>query len=198
MVRPAIFLTQHLRRFVDLEKWIVFVWTPATCPALPARPDIEVRQLDEQDFHELARRSDRWGDQARRFYFERGVRAPVYGFYHRGRLVLAIWVYTASDYAREPFQTLRLREREAEFKRAYSPPEFRHLLVYPYARTYLGQMLFRQGFERIYATIDPLNAPPMQWLPRLGMRRCGTVWGISVPIISARKLAIRRLKGIEG
>lgn len=156
-----------------------------------------MRRLEERDFHELARRSDRWGEQARRFYFERGVRAAAYGFYHRGLLAHAIWVYTASDYAREPFQTLRLRERDAELKRAYTPPELRHLLVYPYARVYLGHLLFGRGFQRIYATVDPLNAPPMQWLPRLGMRVCGTVWGISAPIISARKLAIRRLRPIE-
>lgn len=191
---PRQFLHECSNRAIVFEQWYVYSWTPSELATTEIDPTITVRALTTDDLRRCCERTDRLGDQARLFFADRGI-ASAFAFLKDDVIAHTSWIYTASEYAKEPFATLKLRAREAEIKHCYTVNHYRGQGLYRYAIRYLSRARFELGDTRVFMTVDAENHTSIRGIESAGLKRCGDVWRASSALLPfIRRLAVRRVK----
>lgn len=190
---PRQFLHECWNRAIVFEQWYVYSWTANDLATTQIDPTITVHALTTDELRGCCERTDRLGDQARLFFADRGI-ASAFAFLKDGVIAHTSWIYTPSEYEREPFATLKLRAREVEIKHCYTVDEYRGQGLYRYAIRYLSRTRFELGDTRVFMTVDPENHTSIRGIESAGLKRCGHVWRASSALLPfMKKLAVRRV-----
>ncbi|SFP59398.1 hypothetical protein SAMN05216419_100847 [Nitrosomonas cryotolerans] len=181
----------HIDSLIDLNRLLLFSWTPSEMPPFKPRPDLEIRKLTRKDFSALMCDSGRFSEQAKRYYLKRGIET-AYGAYIDGELVHISWVYTAAEYSKEPFQRLALENHEAEIVNCFTLEKCRGFGIYPYAIQFLSNLQFQNGMKRVYMMADHKNYASQRGIIKAGLKPLGRVTYIRFPATSSRSIYYRR------
>lgn len=157
------------------------------------RSDLNVKKLTGKDLMALTLDTGRFSEQAKRYYVTRGIET-AYGAYKDGELVHISWVYTASEYSKEPFQRLILKDHEVEIVNCFTLEKCRGLGVYPYMIQFLSNLLFQNGIERIYMMADHKNLASQRGIIKAGLKHLGQVIYIRIPATSSKSVYYRRVQ----
>jgi RimJ/RimL family protein N-acetyltransferase len=175
-----------LRNILRFKRWVLYSWTPRTAREISLPEGKEVRRLFVEDFKAMEAGGGRLADQARLYFFGRGI-TSAYGLFVEGRLAHISWVYTAEEYAREPVEQLKLADKEAEITNCFTLEEFRGQGLYAFAIGCISKQLFEQGFERVYMKTEADNTASQKGILKAGLKSCGTSYHLSSPALLAWK-----------
>lgn len=173
---------KFLNSVYDFNKLDLFYLTPNQAITLPCRNDIDIIKLSHHDLTKLAAGNDRFAEQARLYFQKRGIKS-VYGAYRNGELVHTSWVYTATEYKKEPFSRLALKEHEAEIVNCFTAKKYRGLGIYPYAINLISNLEFQNGIECIYIMADYMNTASRKGIIKAGFKYLGKVIYLRSPVL---------------
>lgn len=171
-----------LSTLISLDRFEVFVFTRAMTLQVDARPELEFRTLACADFEQMRQRNDRFGEQARLYYEQRGI-STAFGVFIDGELGHISWVYTAEDYRREPYERFRLGGGEAEIVNCFTAEAYRGKGLYPHAIRMIAERQFLRGFDRVFMNIEPGNEASCRGILKAGLARYGRVLHLRAPAI---------------
>lgn len=180
-----------INSLVDFNRSVLFSWIPLEMPRFNLRSDLHIRKLNHEDFFNLTSGKGRFSEQARLYYVKRGI-DTAYGVYLNEELVHMSWVYTASEYSKEPFQRLTLKDHEVEIVNCFTLEKCRGLGVYPYMIQFLSNLLFQSGIERIYMMADHKNFASQRGITKAGLKQLGQIIYIRIPATSSKSVYYRR------
>lgn len=170
-------------KLITLERLDVFVCTNGTTISPEDRPDLEFRPLTSDDFAKMRHRTDRFGEQARLYYDQRGINS-AFGIFVNGELGHISWAYTAKEYEREPYERFRLGVGDAEIVNCFTADAYRGKGLYPHAVRMIVPLLLSRGFNRIFMNIEPSNEASRHGILTAGLKSYGRVFHLRSPAIS--------------
>ena len=173
----------NLSKVITLDRLDVFYCTRETVLPSENRPDLEFRPLTGDDFARMRLRTDRFGDQARLYFDQRGLDS-AFGVFVDGDLGHISWAYTAKEYQREPYERFRLNVGEAEIVNCFTADAYRGKGLYPYAIRLIAALLLSKGFERVFMNIEPGNDASRRGILKAGLTTCGRVSHWRSPLIT--------------
>ncbi len=182
--------------FMDLSRLVLFCLTPREMPTLTIRTDVEIKRMTSEDLASLTHGCGRFADQARKYYSQRGI-DTAYGAYMGSELIHMSWVYTASEYAREPFERLALKDREVEIVNCFTLETCRGLGIFPYVIKFLAEIQFQNGADRIYMMAHYHNQASRHGIIKAGLRSVGSVTYVRIPASSSKSIYYRRSQSSE-
>ena len=175
-------LCANVRKLITLDRLDVFVCSRAMILRSEDRPDLEFRPLKSNDFSRMCRRTDRFGEQARLYYEQRGI-TSAFGVFVDGELGHISWAYTAEEYKREPYERFRLDAGEAEIVNCFTADAYRGKGLYPYAVRLIAAQLLSRGFERVFMNIEPGNEASRRGILKAGLKSYAQVLHLRSPAI---------------
>lgn len=173
-----------VRKLITLDRLDVFVCTNAMIPQPDDRPDLEFRPLTIDDFARMHHRTDRFGEQARLYYEQRGINS-AFGVFVDGELGHISWAYTAKEYEREPYERFRLGIGEAEIVNCFTAEMYRGKGLYPHAVRLIAALLLARGFDRVFMNIEPGNEASRHGILKAGLTSYGSVLHLRSPVITS-------------
>jgi RimJ/RimL family protein N-acetyltransferase len=163
---------------------------------LTAPPETHFKPLSEESIRVVPVTSE--NREFREKQLERFRRLPgscAYGVYVRESLAHVSWLYPASVVALEEPQILPLTDSEAEISGCETLPEFRGKNLYSFAIQNILRIARDMGIRRIYMKTLEDNSPSQSGILKAGLSPIGSVTVLTPPLISGKKLILRRLKG---
>lgn len=173
---------KFLNAVYDFNKLNLFHLTPNQATKLPIRNDIDIIKLSRQDLTKLANGNDRFAEQARLYFLKRGIES-AYGAYRNGELVHTSWVYTATEYKKEPISRLALKAHEVEIVNCFTAKKHRGLGIYPYSINVISNIEFQNGIECVYIMTDYTNIASRRGITKAGFKHLGKVIYLRSPIL---------------
>lgn len=180
-----------IESFIDFNRLVLFGWTHREMPPLEFRSDLHIRRMTREDLFTLTYGNGRFAEQARLYHAKRGI-DTAYGAYIDGELVHMSWVYTAAEYAKEPFRRLALEDREVEIVNCFTLDRCRGLGIYPYMIQFLSNLQFQNGVKRVYMMADHKNHASQRGIIKAGLKQLGRVTYMRVPASSNKSIYYRR------
>lgn len=162
---------------------------------LTAPPETHFKPLSEESIRVVPVTSE--NREFREKQLERFRRLPgscAYGVYVRESLAHVSWLYPASVVALEEPQILPLIDSEAEISGCETLPEFRGKNLYSFAIQNILRIARDMGIRRIYMKTLEDNSPSQSGILKAGLSPIGSVTVLTPPLISGKKLVLRRLK----
>jgi RimJ/RimL family protein N-acetyltransferase len=170
-------------KLITLDRLEVFFCDRAMILQPDDRPDLECRPLSIDDLARMCGRTDRFGEQARLYYAERGINS-AFGVFVDGELGHTSWAYTAAEYRLEPYERFRLNINEAEIVNCFTADAYRGQGLYPHAVRTIADMLLSRGFERVFMNIEPGNEASRRGILKAGLKRYGRVLHLRSPVLN--------------
>lgn len=171
------------RKLITLDRLDVFVCTHEMIHSPEDRPDLEFRPLTSDDFAKMHHRTDRFGEQARLYYEQRGINS-AFGVFVDGELGHISWAYTAKEYEREPYERFRLGMGDAEIVNCFTADAYRGKGLYPHAVRIIVALLLSRGFERVFMNIEPSNDASRHGILKAGLKSYGRVLHLRSPAMT--------------
>lgn len=191
---PRQFVRELGSRLITFEFWNVYILKEEAASITTSFPGMVVKKFEKDDYLAFSKDPTRIGEQVRLFYMKRGI-DNCYGFFLNGELVFSVWIYSKDDYAKEPFQTLKLRENEVELKHGLTKEAWRGRGLLSYCEFYAAKHLLPKHVNRIYGTIDPHNIASIRGSKKTGFVPCGYVWRFYFNFLPfGRKWAVRKIR----
>ena len=174
---------QILSRLLKFTRWELYSTTSEVEPLdSDMEADLVIRKLTRSDYDQMSQLGGRFADQAKMFYFGRGI-ASAYGLFVKDELAHVSWVYTSEDYAREPAVQIELGPGEAEITNCYTLDTYRGQNLYAYAIARICNLLLSQDKSRIYMKVSQGNETSKKGIVKAGFCRDGTVLLLEMPVI---------------
>jgi hypothetical protein len=181
----------YLQSFVDFNKWILYGCGSEQIKPFELRSDLKIHKMTHGDLEALTSGTGRFSDQAKLYYAARGIDA-AYGAYLNGELVHMSWVYTAAEYAKEPFERLILNENEVEIVNCFTTEKCRGLRIFPYVIQFLSHLYFQNGTKQVYMMADHKNLASQRGIVNAGLKPLGQVTYVRIPRTANRSIYYRR------
>lgn len=176
---------------IDLNRLVLFGCNPGEIPPFKLRADLDTRKMTTEGLSALAYGNGRFADQARLYHVKRGI-DTAYGVYVNEELVHMSWVYTAAEYAKEPFPRLVLEEGEVEIVNCFTLDKCRGLGIYPYMIQFLSNLQFQNGVKRVYMMANCKNEASQRGIIKAGLKVLGRVTYIRIPASSSKSIYYHR------
>lgn len=173
-------LGEQLRKLIALDRFEVYVFSRAMTLPSGGRSDLEFRELTRDDFLRMTQGRDRFAEQARLYYVQRGIDS-AFGVFVEGELGHISWAYTAEEYRREPYERFRLGVGEAEIVNCFTSRAQRGKGLYPYAIRQLLRRLLDTGFDRVFMITEPRNESSQRGIQKAGLVHSGRVYHLRIP-----------------
>lgn len=187
-----IWTTQNLFGFlIDFNRLELFCSNHKEMPPFNLRSDLNIKKLTCKDLMALTLDTGRFSEQAKLYYARRGIET-AYGAYKNGELIHISWVYTATEYSKEPFQRLALKDHEIEIVNCFTLEKYRGSGVYPYMIQFLSNLMIQNGIERIYMMADRKNLASQRGILKAGLKHLGHIVYIRIPATSSKSIYYRR------
>lgn len=190
---PMQFINEIVSKIVTYESWNVYIWRKEAVQKIQEIPNIIVKKLTTEDLLRISEDPTRLGDQIRLFYIKRGIDS-CYGYYVDGEMVFSMWIYTNKEYAKEPFETLNLKDNEVELKHALTRDSWKGKGLFPFGINYSVKYLLPENITTVYGTVVPTNISSIRACSKGGYVKCGYVWRFYFNFLPfGRKWAVRRI-----
>jgi GNAT superfamily N-acetyltransferase len=114
----------------------------------------------------------------------------AYGAFVNGSLAHVSWLVTREI---EPAtgNVIGLREDEAEITACFTVPEFRGQGLYPVAIRQICEIARRAGFRTVFMKARPENVSSQRGVLKAGLKRIGTVYSWSSPLLPKGGVMLR-------
>lgn len=179
-----------LRKAARLDSYRVYR-TPEGFAPPPGPPGLALRRLPDSELAGLGKLHPELKDQSRRLAYL-GFN-DAYGLFDGDELLQVSWLIPAEHDRLLPVRYIKLRPGEAEITHSHTLNRHRRRGYYAEVIRRLCALAAEQGLHTVFMTTDVHNLASRRGIEKAGLRPCGRIFALFLPMLGEGPQIILRL-----